>query len=66
MTAGAGQTLCILAFVKFVEYVAKHQKKYKAPVLFDLITTGMYEWWMTVMKKEYVQSCKKTLHESKQ
>lgn len=51
---------------EFGDYAAKHQKNYKSPLLFDLITTGMYEWWMTVMKKEYVQSCKKILHESKQ
>lgn len=51
---------------EFGEYVAKHQKKYKAPVLFDLITTGMYQWWMMVMKKEYVGWCKKMSHEPKQ
>lgn len=47
---------------EFGEYAAKHQKKYKAPVLFDLITTAMYQWWMTIMAKEYDKWCKVSLH----
>jgi len=41
------------------DYAARHQKKYKPPVLFKMIIGGMYTWRMAAMAKEYDRSCKK-------